>query len=101
MSEIISDAASFTRHILKNKFLTGDQVQDVIDVLDAQLKARIQAANADSLGGSARDAYMFFQGGVMGMLIAFKQVKMHYENTAWEQGRNPATGATIEDHGNA
>lgn len=98
---IIDDAGSFTRHILKNRFLTGAQVQEVIDVLDDQIKTRIKAADGDSRAGSNRDQFMFFQGGVMGMLIAFKQVKEHYENTAWEQGRDPVTGDEIVDHGNA
>lgn len=101
MAEIIDDPASFTRAILGNQFITEAQVQDVVDVMDDQLRSRVQAANADNRVGTDRDQYFFFQGCVAGMLIAFKQTKRHYEDTAWQHGVDPNTGDKIDGHGNA
>lgn len=101
MPEIIDDAPSFTRHILKNRFQSQEDINAVEQVLDEQFKDRKKAADGDNRAGSIRDKYFFFQGAVMGMLIAFKQVKLHYENSAWEQGVDPMTGDTITNHGNA
>lgn len=98
--EIIDDAGSFTRHILGDKFLTQAQVQEVVDVVDDQFRTRKTAADADSRVDADRDQYFFFQGAVMGMLLMAKQVKKHYEDTAWQQGVDAASGEKIKDHGN-
>lgn len=99
--EIIEDSGSFTRFILKNKFQTDAQLQEIMDVLDDQYRTRKSAADGDNRTDTNRDQYMFFQGAMMGMLIAFKQTKNHYENTAWEQGVDPQTGEKLSSHGNA
>jgi hypothetical protein len=99
--EIIDDPASFTRHILKNPHAKKKEIKEVEEVMEDQLKTRIKAATADNRIGSDRDSYMYFQGCVTGMLIAFKQVKTHYQNSAWEQGVDPLTGEKMLDHGNS
>ena len=100
MADIVQDSESFTRHILKNRFLSKEDIAGVQGVLEDQLVARLKAADADGRKDANLAAYLFFQGAVMGMTIAYKQVKTHYENSAWEQGRNPVTGEEIPGHGN-
>lgn len=81
--------------------MTNEDLEGITIVLEDQLAERIHAANEDNRVAEKRDAYMFFQGAMMGMTIAYKQVKTHYENSAWEKGTDPTTGEKIEGHGNA
>lgn len=99
-TEIIDDPASFTRHILGNRFIDQLGIAEVQAVLEDQFSTRKKAADGDNRVGTNRDQYMFFQGAVMGMLIMAKQMKTHYWNSAWEQGLDPNTGKEIRGHGN-
>jgi len=82
---LVQDSRSFYHTIKQNRFYNLEADQEIIDILEEQLRERIKAANADVRVGDNRDSYMFFQGALMGATISAKQWKHHLEVLQAEQ----------------
>lgn len=79
------DASSFYECIKENKLFSPNEDADAILVLDREFEKRLQAAKDASVQGVKKDAFLFFQGALMGMMIAYRQTKHHYLEEARKQ----------------
>ncbi len=85
MPFLVDDAKSYFTLIKSNRLKTEAEDQEAISVIEDQLVTRIQAANGDGRTGYSRDAYMFFQGALMGHLIEAKKYVQNLKVQASEQ----------------
>ncbi len=98
---VIDDERSFTRNILANRFQSKEELLEVEDVLLHEYLVRKKAAQDDNRKGDNLSKFMFFQGAIMGMHIAWKEVQLRLQNEAWKKGVSLETGSDIPGHGNA
>lgn len=97
---IIEDARSFVRNILNNRFQSKEELLEVEDVLYKEFLTRKKAAQDDNRKGDNLSEFLFFQGMIVGMNIAYREVQIRLRNEAWKQGVSLDTGAPIKGHGN-
>lgn len=98
---VIDDERSFTKNILANRFQSREELQEVEDVLLQEFLFRKKAAQDDNRSGDNLSKFMFFQGAIMGMHIAWKEVQLRLQAEAWKKGVSLNTGEVIKGHGNA
>lgn len=79
MPQLIQDARSFYHTIKQNKFYDEADDESIVAVLEDQLEERLKACRLDHRAGKKRDSYLFFQGAMMGTIIAAKQWRHHLE----------------------
>lgn len=85
MPFLVEDAKSYFTLIKSNRLKTEAEDQEAIAVIEDQLASRIKAANSDGRTGHNRDAYMFFQGALMGHLVEAKKYVQNLKVQASEQ----------------
>lgn len=83
MPFLIEDARTYFNLIKGNRLKTKAEDQEAIDVLEERLTAYIEAAEGRT--GRKRDAYLFFQGALMGHLIEAKKYKQNLQEQASDQ----------------